>query len=282
MTTLATHLNIVSDSADAPTAPTTRSAGAGVNWVLAERLLSPSYFTVWERFLQKPLIITSTAHNLNATYNEAEVEAGLAAHQLFAVEGTNQDDAGIEFLEGGGIRIETVGADADQGILVTKPTIDTNNLQSSLTACNWDTANELLFYANILTGPDAADITNVILWAGWKLTNTPTTATDADQAFFRFAPAVNSGRWQAITSVSNSDDAHDSGVTVANATQYELLIILDSNRVPYFYINGTLVETGSAMTALATMEAFVGVQSDGAAEAKEIDIRNVMLSQLYG
>jgi hypothetical protein len=282
MASIKSRASFSSEARGAPTAPTRRGAGGAIDWVLLDRMANPKWFTHFERFIQKPLIITSTAHNLNGTYNEAEVEAGLAANQAIAVTGTNQDDAGIEYLEGGGIRIETVGADADSGIILAKPTIDTNNLQSALAACNWDSRNQMLFYANILTGPEAADITNCRIWAGWKLTNTSVTATDADQAFFRFENGVNDGQWEAVTSVGGTDDEHDTNITVAAASLYRLLIIVDADRIPYYYINGTLVETGSALTALNTFEFYIGVMADGAAEAKELDVRNFMVSQLYG
>jgi hypothetical protein len=247
-----------------------------------ERMLSPRYFTHFERFERRPFLNASlapaSADDAADGATAAEIALMMSANPLLEIQGTNADDAGVEALEGGGIRFETAGADGDEHILAAHA--DAN--QSSLLTANWDSRNRPLFMANILTGPEAADITNCIIWAGWKLTSTEVTATDADQAFFRYENGVNGGRWQAITSVAGVDDAHDTGIAVAAGTLYRLLIDVDADRVPRFYINDRLVETGGALTALATLEFFIGVGADGAAEAKELDIRNFMVSQLYG
>ena len=234
-------------------------------------MLSTKYFTHFERFPKLP--------QLNATIDQVyTVEAARACHDDLEILGTNADDAGVTFLAGGGIRMETAGADADFHVLLAH--LDAGPV-TSLAGAGWDSSKKPLFFANIVTGPQAADITSCILWAGFKLTNTATTATDADQFFFRFEDDVNDGDWQAVTSVAGTDTATDTGIDVKFATNYRLLIEVDQLRVPRYYINERLVATGGALTDLATFEFYIGVETDGAAEAKQLDIRNFLVSQTY-
>ena len=258
--------------------------GEKVDELVRERVDSLRHFTHIERFLKRPFLNASlapaSADDAADGATAAELALMVSANPNLEILGTNADDAGVEALEGGGVRFETAGADGDGHILLAH--LDAN--QSALASVNWDTRNEPLFYANIVSGPDAADITNCIMWAGWKLTNTATTATDADQAFFRYENGVNGGRWQAIVSTGGTDSVYDTGATVAAATNYRMLIAFDAARRPHMYLNEAVVtpEMPPAVTALATFEFYIGVEADGAAEAKELDIRSFVVSQLYG
>jgi hypothetical protein len=238
-----------------------------------ERLLNPKYWTYYENtWLQRPGLNADLAA---ATPNAAEIATSFSKHKDLEILGTNMTSALCTSAEGGGITLTTAGADGDSGILLAH--LDT--AQTALATCNWDSANRPLFMANIVTG---ANITNAIIWAGFKLTNTPVTATDADQAFFRYEDDVVSGDWQAVTSVGGTDDAHDTNIPGRVSSLVRLVIDVDINRQPRFYINDKLVETGAALTALNTFEFYIGVEADGAAAAKAITIRNFMVSQLYG
>jgi len=253
-----------------------------IDGMMLERINSPRYFTHFEKFLQRPFLNASLAP---ASADDAADGATAAELALMVscnknVElrtGGGADNAGVEALAGGGIRLETGGADGNNHIVQAHQ--DAN--QSSLNDI-WDVTSRPLFMANLISGPEAADITNCILWAGWKLTFDPVTATDADQAFFRYENDVNGGRWQANTSIAGVDTTTDTGVLVTAATNYRLVVDVDAERVPRFYINDALVATGGALTAAADIEFFIGVEADGAAEAKELDIRNFLVSQLYG
>ena len=67
------------------------------------------------------------------------------------------------------------------------------------------------------------------------------------------------------------------------STFYHLRITMDSSRVPRYYINGVLVETGSALTnTLDTLIPYIGVQASGAAEVKNFDVYEINASRLYG
>ena len=192
------------------------------------------------------------------------------------IEGTNPTASGLVDLPGGGLRLETAGADGDgqflEGLAFPRGKIGGTIFNTDL---------EPVFMCNILTGPDAADVTSCIIHAGLKLTDTPTTATDADQVFFRFEDDIISGDWQAINSIGGTDVTTDTNITVAAANLYRLVIHVGSDRVARFYINDLLVDTSLALTASTDLLWVIGVEADGAAEAKELDIRNFMVSQLY-
>ena len=121
-----------------------------------------------------------------------------------------------------------------------------------------------------------------MLWAGLKLTNTPVIATDDDQAFFRFAPADNSGKWAAVNSIGGTDDAADSGVTVAASTVYHLAISISAARVATFYINGVLVETTAALTDAVDLIPFIGVQETTTTEGKSLTVQAQAIERNFG
>lgn len=208
--------------------------------------------------------------------------AGLprAAHPDLELLGTNASDADVTFLEGGGIRLETDGADADQEIIAAH--LDAS--QSYLAGANWDSRNEILFGTNIVTGPQAADIHFSTIWAGFKLTNTDIVATDDDQFFFRAgSAAASAANWTAVQSIAGTDVEYDTGITLVEATPYQLLVVLDENRVPHYYINSAKVWTGTGQVAADNdYEFYTGIAARGEAAAKQLDIRNFVVSQLYG
>jgi len=252
-----------------PSTPKTKSPVDGV-WLA--RYLNPKFYTYIDRFDRHPTV--------TATIDQAHtVEVARESNPHFMLSGNNAVDGDVTRLAHGGIRMQTVGADGDEDIL--GPHTDGTPLNQ-----DWNPTNRPLFYANIVSGPLAADVTNFILWGGLKLTSTEVTVTDADQAFFRAENGVNGGRWQAITSIGGTDTAIDTGVLGLNAavtlaTNYRLLVEVGADRRPRFYINDVRVSTGGVMTAAADLEPYLGVAADGAAEAKILDVRNILVSRLY-
>jgi hypothetical protein len=172
----------------------------------------------------------------------------------FEVLGTNGTSALSTYNAEGGIRFTTDTGANDQMILL--PHLDTK--QSAWAQVTWGTDQETEWECLLRTGSSIAD---VIIWAGLKLTNTSTTATDDDQAFFRYAPATNSGKWQAIHSKTNVDVAADSGVTVVASTTYKLAIKIDQSRVARFYINDVLVAESTALVDEKDFIPYIGVQT---------------------
>jgi hypothetical protein len=116
-------------------------------------------------------------------------------------------------------------------------------------------------------------ITEQAIFAGLKLTDTGVLATDNDQAYFLYdttatSPAASTSQWVCVSSVGGTDTVTASGVTVAVSTNYNLRIVLRTDKKAYFYINDALVHT--AATAFAGTEALkvsAGVISRTAAGA---------------
>lgn len=241
----------------------------------AQRCLDPRFYTYVDRFYQKPSIAadyTLTTETLHEMLNQAWI-----------VTGTNATGSLATFATKGGLTLTTAAADGDNTSIVAHTTALYTAVKT-----RWDTDSQLCFMINLVSG---ASVVDTIIYAGFKLTNTPTTATDNDQFFFRFeggattvdgSGSVNSGKWQACTSIGGTDTETDTGVTVAASTLYRLVGILDSDRICRMYLNDSLVVTTTALADIATLEFIAGVEVDGAtAGAKSITIRNVLVSQTY-
>lgn len=213
--------------------------------------------------------------SLNADIQNAAEGTRMIADPDFEVLGTNASSDDVTFYAEGGIKMETDGADHDQVILL--PHLDAN--QSAWTQVTWGSDKQTEWECHIKTG---SAITNTVIWAGLKLTNTSVTATDADQAFFRYQNGVNSGNWQAVDSVGGTDHETDAGVTVAANTEYHLRIAIDSSRLAKFYINGVLVKTSVALTTEKDFIPYIGIQGEGAAEAKHLYVFGQSISRVIG
>lgn len=193
--------------------------------------------------------------SINADIQNAAEATRMIADPQFEVLGTNSTSALSTYYAEGGITFTTAGADNDQMILV--PHLDAN--QSAWEQVTWGTDQETIWECAVRT---AATITSMTIWAGLKLTNTSVTATDNDQAFFRYAAATNSGKWQAIHSIGGTDTATDTGIAVAASTTYRLRVAIDASRIARFYVNGTLVSTSTALTDATDLKPYIGVQAN--------------------
>lgn len=212
---------------------------------------------------------------LNADIQNSAEATRMIADPDFEVLGTNASSDDVTFYAEGGITFTTDGADGDGVILV--PHLDAD--QSAWSQVKWGTDNEVAWECEITTG---SDITNCIIWAGLKLTNTPTTATDNDQAFFRYEDDVNDGKWQAISSINGTDDEHDTGIEVEADTRYHLRIAIDAARVARFYINGSLVEASAALKDATDLIPYIGVEEDGGTDGKVLHIHGQAISRAIG
>lgn len=207
-------------------------------------------------------LLTNSVANYAITDRDFEVVAG-----------TNSTSALATYNAEGGITLTTAGAAADQEII--GPTTTTNT--SPWRMVTWGSDQQTAWQCRIKTG---ANITGATLIAGLKLTFTPTTATDADQTFFRYNDLTNSGKWQCIDYNTTVANAMDSGVTVVLSTEYFLQIFIDAARVPHYYINGVLVANGNALKDATDYLPFVGVHAVDAA-AKAMTIRSMSISRLF-
>lgn len=210
--------------------------------------------------------------SLNADIQNAAEGTRMIADPDFEILGTNSTSALSTFYAEGGILLTTAGADHDQMIVL--PHLDAN--QSAWTQVTWGTDQEAQWECELKSH---ATITTVVYWAGLKLTNTSVTATDNEQAFFRFQPSV-SANWQAIYSIGGVDTAVDTGVVVAASTTYHLRVQIDSSRIAKFYINGVLVATSTALTA-GDLIPYIGVQAEGVGAARALYVRGQSISRLF-
>jgi hypothetical protein len=199
----------------------------------------------------------------------ADIESGTEATREiadpdFELLGLNAVSTCSGFYAESGVVLTTTTGATDSVILL--PHLDTS--QTAWAQVTWGSDQQTEW--ECLIGTDAT-ITNIVLWAGLKLTNTDVTATDDDQVFFRFAPSVNSGKWQAISSNAGTDTSTDSAVAVAASTNYHLKITIDSSRIARFYIDGVLVETTAALVTAKDFKPYIGVlNSSGAAHAVRV------------
>jgi len=189
----------------------------------------------------------------------------------FELLGTSASDLDVTFSATvAGIQMQTDGGSGDQ--IIIAPHLDT--LYSAWTNIGWGTENQTEWECIIRTDANIADI---VIWAGLKLTNTSVVATDADQVMFRFDTGV--ANWEAVASIADTDTETDTGIVVAINTTYKLKIKIDSARVATFFINGTLVHTTAALTNDINLIPYVGVQ-DTAAAVKTIVLAKERISRV--
>jgi hypothetical protein len=136
--------------------------------------------------------------------------------------------------------------------------------QTAWAAINWNTASQVHWSCAVSINSTS----NVIFWAGLKLTNTKTLETDADQAYFTFDPTAksgnsftNTGNLHFVYSVAGTDYITDLGIVVAinTITIYKLRIEIDSNRQIQVYVNDVLygLATTSDTTGTTALNSLV-------------------------
>ena len=209
---------------------------------------SSDRYQLEEYFKRKPAF--------NPDIQNAAEATRMIANTDFEVQGTNGATASTSFAGGAdaGVLLTTAGADNDQVIIV--PHVDAN--QSAWNLVRWGTENQVDWQCAVRAG---AAITTVLYWAGLKLTNVPTIATDADQVFFRFSTDDADTTWHVIDSIGGTDTNTSTSITVTAGTVYRFRISIDSSRVARCYINNILVRTTSALTNDVDLLPFVGVQA---------------------
>jgi len=227
-----------------------------------------------DRFELKWVAGANGTPGINADILNATESVRMIADPDFEILGSNHSSDDVTLHVEGGIKVETDGADGD--FVVILPHLDSG--QTAWSATTWGTDQETVWEAHIKTG---SAITTSAIWAGLKLTNTSVTATDADQCFFRYEDDVQSGVWECVTSISNSDTETASSVTVAVDTEYHLKIVIGSDRVAKFYINGVLEDTSSAMTDTIDLIPYIGIEEDGASSAMHMYVYGQSISRNY-
>jgi hypothetical protein len=249
------------------------AASVTADSAVAKRSLEP--FKVKPRYCLSWTAGQRGKPGLNADIQNAAEATRMIADPDFELLGTSATSGSSAFYAEGGITLTTAGASADQVILL--PHLDAN--QSAWAQVTWGTDQEVDWEGLVQTG---ASIAAATIWAGLKITNTPTVITDADQAFFRYEPATNGGKWQVVYSVGGTDYTEDTGVTVVASTRYLLAVHFDEQRFAHFFINGAKVaQSKVAMTNAVDLIPYIGVQADAAA-AKSIVVMGEAISRNLG
>ena len=218
----------------------------------------------------------TTADDTNDGAIVALLVTAIATDKEFEVLGTNASSDDVTLNPEGGITMETDGASNDQVLLVPHIT----NPVSPWMGVTWGTDQEVSWECKIKTG---AAISDQAIVAGLKLSNTPTIATDADQAafYYRTDHGTITANWVCVTSGAaiGADDGVDSGVALAINTDYHLRITIDAGRVARFYINGQLVETSDALDDITDLIPYIGIEDVGAGAAKTLIVRGQSISR---
>lgn len=200
---------------------------------------------------------------LNADIQNAAEAVREIVNADFELLGVNGVSANATINVEGGVSLSTAGAADDQNIVL--PHLDAS--QSAWTKTTWGTDQVLDWTCSLITG---SSITNVIIWAGLKLTNVPVVATDNDQVFFRYEDDVSSGDFKNIYSIGGTDTENTSSVTVAVSTRYDLRINIGSDRIARMFINDILVRTSTALTNTTDLIPYFGIENDGGAGAAKV------------
>jgi len=204
-------------------------------------------------FIREP-----TRYYLEEFFKQAPLANGdisVASNLDFEVLGSNMTSTLSTFSTTvAGITLTTAGGDNDSGYVC--PHLDTK--QTSWTSTLWGTENQVIWEAAIKT--DTAVLTT-LLWAGLKLTQDPTVATDDNQAYFRYSTDDSDTNWEIVSSIGGVATTTDSGVAVTGATVYLFRIEIDEDRKAHFYIDDVLVYSTTALTNDVDLIPYIGVQA---------------------
>ena len=207
---------------------------------------------------------------------DADSASALAAYVIankdFETLGTSYTTALTTFAAtSAGILMTTATADEDQAILL--PHLDTN--QTAWSGTKWGTENQVEWECSI----QIAQTDNEKVWAGLKLTNDQLIATDADQAFFKFATDADNGesltsttKWNFVHSIGGTDYISILPITVAANTPYHFKIKIDSDRKATIFVNG--IQYNVTTTAGSTGGTAVTAVQPGKAAAKSAALTN--------
>lgn len=189
-----------------------------------------------------------------------------------------------------GINLATTGTDNDTVVLLPRTTtsqeLGNDSAPSAWTGIKWGTENCVEWMCAL----SVADVANVALWAGLKLTKTPVLATDADQIYFFFdsddsvvGTLTTNTTLHVCYSVGGTDYITNLGITLEADIIYKLRIVIDKYRQASVFVNGrqygltgTSGSTGGSTESTATKKSerltndidlipYIGVQSTTAA-----------------
>jgi hypothetical protein len=224
-----------------------------------------------ENFKKKPSLNAVAIIDPDAD-DASALAAYVIANKDFETLGTSYTTALTTFAAtSAGILMTTATSDQDQAILL--PHLDTN--QTAWSGTKWGTENQVEWECSI----QIAQTDNEKVWAGLKLTNDQLIATDADQAFFKFATDATNGesltsatKWNFVHSIGGTDYISILPITVAANTPYHFKIKIDSDRKATIFVNG--IQYNVTSTAGSTGGTAVTAVQPSKAAAKSAALTN--------
>ena len=237
------------------------------------------------------------------------VDPYITPNQNFVLSGTSSGGAQISSHTGrslsfAGIKLITGSTDNDNSILAPRDAdaeLPAGFDSSAWASVGFGTENKTEFSASIST---SASIDNTSIWAGLKLTEVGTYATDNNQAYFLYASDDDQGALTTnanlhfVYSIGGMDRITDLGIPVAANTVYRVRIVFNENRKVSVFVNNiqyglTPTTTGTtaggvtqsvkstkslALTDDIDLLPFIGVQAHSAS-SRGIQIGSVKLSR---
>lgn len=227
-----------------------------------------------ENFAKVPQLSAVTQAPAADTYTTAAFLASINANRDFEVLGTNAVSTDVAASAEGGITLTAHATTNDSTIIL--PHLTTG--QSAWKKWTWGTDRSTRWECVIATGSSVA---SVAIWAGLKLSNTPTVATDDDQAFFYMTTASSGTKWRTVYSIGGTDTDAATSLSFAASTKYALTIDIDSSRIARYYINGVLYTTSTALTNAVDLIPYIGIISL-TTTTKVVTVYKEAISRLVG
>jgi hypothetical protein len=154
-----------------------------------------------------------------------------------------------------GIKLLTGSTDNDRTTILPRSSgteLPATFQSSAWASVGFGSENKVEFSTALST---SVNVENAGIWAGLKLTDVGTYATDANQAYFVYGSDDTMGALTTNTnlhfvySIAGTDYITDLGVTLAANTVYRLRILFDENRQISVFVNNTQYGLTSATTA---------------------------------
>ena len=189
------------------------------------------------------------------------IDPYVTPNQNFVLGGTSSGSNQVSVNAGrptngfAGIKLVTGTTDNDFTVLTTRDgetEMPAGHDSSAWSSVPFGTENKIDFSCGIST---SGTITETAIWAGLKLTEVGTYATDANQAYFLYATnddfgaLTTNGNLHFVYSVGGTDYITNLGITVTTNTVYRLRISFDENRKISVFVNN--VQYGLVTTATA-------------------------------
>jgi len=224
---------------------------------------------------ESPVSLSSGRYYLEEFYKrlpQLNASISISTNLDFEISGTNASNDDVIFdTSYTGIKLQT-DASTNSEVLIS-PHLDTN--QSSWDITKWGTENRVNWSCAIRFG---SSVTNVIMWAGLKLTNVPDVSDDNNAIYFMYDSSVSS-EIRTIILIAGSQFLNTSGFTATINTTYIFRIHILSDRRARFFINDTHVKISDALTDDIDFKPYIGIETLDSS-AKDMTVSYQKISRL--